>query len=227
MADIALTDEQKQELLEELYRMIVEAEGNAVDYDDRSPFETPDTEEEQRRYTVPLIRDAGTADEQAGNINVRDLLEGFGAALVAENDVAAENIQTMQDLAEAFDENATQKTSDFDSHAEEELDGMKQAISGYVNNTSKTEIDSHVNDKQTVLDQHVADKMSVFDDNATSKTSAFNQNAESKQNSFNDTATQKTDAAEQAIADAKDAAIEQIQAVMVSITLGESDYEAL
>ena len=121
MADIALTDEQKQELLEELYRMIVEAEGNAVDYDDRNPFATPGTEEEQRRYTVPLIKDLGTDDELAGNINVRELLEGFGADLLSENNIAAENIETIKKIVEAAKES--------ENAAAESAEGAAQSAS--------------------------------------------------------------------------------------------------
>lgn len=71
-----------------------------IDYDD-TLFETPATEEEQRRYTIPLIRDLGTSGEVAGNINVRELLEGFGAELLAENTIAKENISKMTGLADA------------------------------------------------------------------------------------------------------------------------------
>lgn len=94
-------------------------------------------------------------------------------------------------------------------------DSAVQAISTQ-QSSSENAFDQHVTQKQTAFDQHVAGKQTAFDQNASSKTTTFNSNV-----------TQKTDAAEQAIADAKDAAIEQIQAAMVSITLGESDYEAL
>lgn len=70
-----------------------------IDYDD-TLFETPATEEEQRRYTIPLIRNLGTSGEVAGNINVRELLEGFGAELLAENTIAEENISKMTELAD-------------------------------------------------------------------------------------------------------------------------------
>lgn len=77
-----------------------------IDYDD-TLFETPATEEEQRRYTIPLIRDLGTSGEVAGNINVRELLEGFGAELLAENTIAKENISKMTELADAASESAS------------------------------------------------------------------------------------------------------------------------
>ncbi len=77
-----------------------------IDYDD-TLFETPATEEEQRRYTIPLIRDLGTSGEVAGNINVRELLEGFGAELLAENTIAKENISKMTGLADAASTSAS------------------------------------------------------------------------------------------------------------------------
>lgn len=77
-----------------------------IDYDD-TLFETPATEEEQRRYTIPLIRDLGTSGEVAGNINVRELLEGFGAELLAENTIAEENISKMTELADAASTSAS------------------------------------------------------------------------------------------------------------------------
>ena len=140
----------------------------------------------------------------------------------------------------AYQNNAAyfaQQIADDKTHVDtvkEQIDAIKTAIDGqqneleeYVADTLKPELDSHAEDKQTAFDQHVAGKQTDFNENASTKTTTFNQNATQKQESFNSNVTQKTDAAEQAIADAKNAAIEQIQAAMVSITLGESDYEAL
>ena len=99
-----------------------------IDYDD-TLFETPATEEEQRRYTIPLIRDLGTSGEVAGNINVRELLEGFGAELLAENTIAKENISKMTELADAASESASNasKSATSESDSESSSSGIATA----------------------------------------------------------------------------------------------------
>ena len=104
-----------------------------------------------------------------------------------------------------------------------------QAISDYIEGTSKPAIDSHVTQKQTAFDSHVAEKTSEAEQaisgyvEETSKP-AIDSHVAQKQSAFDSHVAEKTEEAEQAISEAKDAALAQIQA---SMSLGESDYEAL
>lgn len=154
---MALTPEE-QKLVDALYEKIRNGEANSTPYDDNSPFPTPTTEAEQQRYTIPMIKDVGTDDEMAGNINARELLKGFGAELLSENTIAAQNIAAMNALKTAYDENAIAKTADFNQNVTQMTTAAEQAISGYVEQTSKPALDSYVtNTAKPAIDEYVED----------------------------------------------------------------------
>lgn len=243
-----LTPEDIQTIAKQVYQMIITGQANSISY--TKSVEAPTDPDEQQLWVVPAIKNPDDKQSRvAGNMGLRNILEAFGNEAMTQNTIATQNIATMTNLKETAEKYATgkidgqpiesddpayqnnaayfaQQTADDKTHVDtvkEQIDAIKTAIDGqqkeleeYVADTLKPALDSYTAQKQTAFDQHVAGKQTDFDENASTKTTTFNQNA-----------TQKTDAAEQAIADAKDAAIEQIQAAMVSITLGESDYEAL
>ena len=167
---------------------------------DENVILVPDDDAGWARIRIVALQDDGS-QQTCGILELAAILEKYGG------DVLAAKQEVLDAITDA-------------------KNSAVQAISNQQSSSQKA-FDTHVAQKQTAFDQHVADKQTDFDENASTKTTTFNQNATTKQESFNSNVTQKTNSAEQAIADAKDAAIGQIQAAMVSITLGESDYEAL
>lgn len=85
-----------------------------------------------------------------------------------------------------FNNNATSKTSDFDSNASSKTTAFNN------NATSKTgDFDSHVSGKTSDFDSHVTSKTNDFNSNASSKTTAFNDNATDKQGAYDSNHTTK------------------------------------
>ena len=91
---ITLTDEQKSEII----ALILEAfrgQTNSINYSD-SAFSAPETDTEQQKYTVAVIKDLGLTSEEAGALNLRDLFEAFGAEVILLNQESTENLEILE-----------------------------------------------------------------------------------------------------------------------------------
>lgn len=91
---ITLTDEQKSEII----ALILEAfrgQTNSINYSG-SAFTAPNSDAEQQKYTVAVIKDLGLTSEEAGALNLRDLLEAFGAEVILLNQESTENLEVLE-----------------------------------------------------------------------------------------------------------------------------------
>ena len=98
----------------------------------------------------------------------------------------------------AFNNNASSKTGDFDTNASNKTTIFNNNASSKTgdfntNATNKTNsFNSNATDKTTAYNNNHTDKVGAYDSNATSKTTDFNDNASAKTTAFNENASEKT-----------------------------------
>ena len=109
---VTLTQDDINAIAEQVLEEIINSgTGSSMLYDENSPFPTPTTEAEQELYTVPMIKNLGTEDEQAGSINARELLEGFGAEVAQLAEEAETNLTVLHGYKDDAEDAATSATN--------------------------------------------------------------------------------------------------------------------
>lgn len=109
---VTLTQDDINAIAEQVLEEIINSgTGSSTLYDQNSPFPTPTTEAEQELYTIPMIKNLGTDDEQAGNINARELLEGFGSEIAQLAEEAESNLTLLQGYKDDAEDAASSATN--------------------------------------------------------------------------------------------------------------------
>lgn len=138
----------------------------------------------------------------------RDKTVEAGTSAISEIETFADSKQTELDdhvkdtLKPSLDAYVADKKEELDDHTAEK----KTELDNYVNQTSKPAIDTYVGQtSKAEIDDYVAQKQTAFDTHVADK----------------------VDEADQAIDNKKTAAIAQIQAIMNSLILADTEYETL
>ena len=108
---LTLSPEDIDAIIDGLFDKITEAQVAGLNY--QTKIESPTTEAERQRYSVPVIKDAeDVAKRVASNVNLNDMANAWAADIIQLNSQAAEDLQTLGSLEDNVEALASQVSSD-------------------------------------------------------------------------------------------------------------------
>lgn len=108
---LTLSQEDIDAIIDGLFDKITKAQVAGLNY--QTKIESPTTEAERQRYSVPVIKDADDeANRVASNVNLNDMANAWAANIIQLNTQAAEDLQTLGTLENNVEALASQVSSD-------------------------------------------------------------------------------------------------------------------